>query len=202
MLVNYIKYRISVSCFGEEQLNSKITEYLKFIRKYLCLIIYYSFARYLPVSDEPQSLKLSKPIRGFLARQIFDECGTNINLEKGAYIADGKFIRVGNNSGIGVNAFVQRNVSIGNDVMMGRDVIIMTTSHKTSDPLIPMRSQGGKEVPVIIGDDVWIGSRVIILPGVKIGNGSIIGAGAVVTRDVEPYSVVGGVPAKLIKKRK
>ena len=65
-----------------------------------------------------------------------------------------------------------------------------------------MRYQGGKEVaPVVIGDDVWIGSRVIILPGVKIGNGSVIGAGAVVTKDVEPYSVVGGVPAKLIRRR-
>jgi maltose O-acetyltransferase len=183
-------------------LNSKVSTYLKIVRKYLCLIIYYSFARHLPISDEPQSLKLSKPIRGFLARRIFDECGVNINLEKGAYIADGKSVRVGNNSGIGINAFVQRNVSIGNDVLMGRDVVIMTTSHEFSDTSIPMRLQGGKEVdPVIIGNDVWIGSRAIILPGVKIGNGSIIGAGAVVTRNVDPYSVVGGVPAKLIKKR-
>lgn len=184
-------------------MNIKISIYLEFIKKYVCLIIYYSIAQHLPPSDEPQSLKLSKPIRGFLARRIFEECGENVNLEKGAYIADGKFIRVGNNSGIGVNAFVQRNVSIGNDVMMGRDVIIMTTGHETSDTLIPMRWQGGKEIaPVIIGDDVWIGSRVIILPGIKIGNSSIIGAGAVVTKDIEPYSIVGGVPAKLIKRRK
>lgn len=184
-------------------MKSNVSTYLRMAEKYLCLIVYYSFAKYLPASDEPQSLKLSKPIRGFLARQILDECGTNINLEKGAYIADGKFITIGNNSGIGINAFIQRNVSIGDDVMMGRDVIIMTTSHETSDTSIPMRYQGDKEThPVIIGDDVWIGSRVIILPGVKVGNGSIIGAGAVVTRDIDPYSVVGGVPAKLIKSRK
>lgn len=86
--------------------------------------------------------------------------------------------------------------------MMGRDVIIMTTAHETSETSVPMRLQGSRDIsPVFIGDDVWIGSRVIILPGVKIGSGSIIGAGSVVTRDVEPYSVVGGVPAKLIKKR-
>ncbi|AAM05571.1 acyltransferase [Methanosarcina acetivorans] len=184
-------------------MKSKVINYLKSLEKYTALIFYYSIARHLPPSDEPQSLKLSKPIRGFLASKIFDECGVGVNLEKGAYIADGKFIRVGNYSGIGINSLVQRNVSIGNDVMMGRDVIIMTTSHETSDASIPMRYQGGKEVsPVIIGDDVWIGSRVIILPGVRIGTGSIIGAGAVVTRDVEPYSVVGGTPAKIIKKRK
>src|ERR1035437_343948 len=188
--------------FGEKILSSKISAYFKSIERCLCLIIYYSFAQHLPISDEPQSLKLSKPIRGFLAHRIFDECGEDINLEKGAYIADGKFIRVGNRSGIGINAFVQRHVHIGNDVMMGKDVIIMTTSHEISDKSIPMRYQGGKEVaPVVIDDDVWIGSRVIILPGVKIGNGSVIGPGAVVTRDIEPYSVVGGVPAKLIRRR-
>ena len=55
---------------------------------------------------------------------------------------------------------------------------------------------------VIIGDDVWIGTRVIILPGVRVGTGSIIGAGAVVTKDVPDYAIVGGVPAKIIKFRK
>jgi maltose O-acetyltransferase len=66
-----------------------------------------------------------------------------------------------------------------------------------------MIDQGFKDKePVIIEDDVWIGARVIILPGVKIGKGSIVGAGAVVTKDVEPYSIVAGVPAKLIRKRK
>jgi maltose O-acetyltransferase len=74
-------------------------------------------------------LQLSKSIRGFLAHGIFDECGEDVNLEKGAYIADGKFIKVGNGSGIGINAFVQRYVHIGKDVMMGKDVIIITTSH-------------------------------------------------------------------------
>lgn len=65
-----------------------------------------------------------------------------------------------------------------------------------------MQEQGyTKPRPVVIDDDVWIGSRVTILPGVHIGKGSIIGAAAVVTHDVEPYTIVGGNPAKLIKKR-
>ena len=67
---------------------------------------------------------------------------------------------------------------------------------------VPMREQGyGPEKTIIIGDDVWIGGHVIILPGVNIGNGAIVGAGAVVTRDVPEYAVVGGNPAKVIRFR-
>ncbi len=63
--------------------------------------------------------------------------------------------------------------------------------------------QGEKKgINPIIEDDVWIGRNAIIMPGVRIGKGSIVGAGAVVTKNVEPYSIVGGVPAKLIRKRK
>ena len=66
-----------------------------------------------------------------------------------------------------------------------------------------MRYQGMKErLPIVIGNDVWIGRRVIIMPGVKISDGCIIGAGAVVTKDVPPYCVVAGVPAKIIRRRK
>jgi len=59
-----------------------------------------------------------------------------------------------------------------------------------------------KGLQVIIEDDVWLGRNAIVMPGIKIGRGSIIGAGSVVTKDVEPFSVMGGVPATLIKKRK
>ena len=66
-----------------------------------------------------------------------------------------------------------------------------------------MMEQGFEEErPVVIGNDVWIGDRVIILPGVHVGDGSILAAGAVVTKDVPPYAIVGGVPAKLIRMRK
>lgn len=173
------------------------------IIRHVSLILYYSFAIHLPKSNRPQSLKLSKPIRYTLCKNIFKQCGKNVNVEKGAYIANGRNISVGDNSGLGVNCKIQQNVMIGNDVMMGEDVIILTNSHKFDDCNVPMRLQGFKEIKgVVIEDDVWIGVRVIILPGVRIGKGSIIGAGSVVTKDVKNYSIVGGVPAKLIRYRK
>lgn len=86
---------------------------------------------------------------------------------------------------------------------MGPDVRIITINHKTERTDIPMKGQGVlSPQKVTICDDVWIGARVIILPGVTIGKGSIIGAGAVVTKDVPEYAVMGGVPARVIKFRK
>lgn len=125
-----------------------------------------------------------------------------MNIEKGAQICSG--ISLGDNSGIGENAWMLSDgITIGNDVMMGPDCMMFTSNHRTDNLDIPMWHQGFTEVkPIVIEDDVWIGARVIILQGVTIGRGSIIAAGSVVTKDVEPYSIVGGNPAKLIKKRK
>ncbi len=87
--------------------------------------------------------------------------------------------------------------------MMGPDVVILTQNHKFDRLDIPMLEQGFKdEQPVTICDDVWIGVRAIILPGVTVGKGAIIAAGAVVTKDVCEYAIVGGNPARVIKMRK
>ena len=91
---------------------------------------------------------------------------------------------------------------LGNNVMMGPEVVIYTSGHKHDRIDIPMMEQGSSETqPVIIGNDVWIGRRAIIMPGVTIGDGVIVGAGAVVTKNIEPYMVAVGVPAKAIKSR-
>ena len=87
--------------------------------------------------------------------------------------------------------------------MMGTDCVIITRSHRHDRTDIPMMDQGFEEErPVFVGNDVWLGDRGIILPGVHIGDGCIIGAGSVVTRDIPPYSVAAGIPAKVIKDRK
>jgi len=83
------------------------------------------------------------------------------------------------------------------------EVIILTVGHKYDRLDIPMLEQGHNEPePVTIGDDVWIGTRAIILPGISIGKGAIIGAASVVTKDVSEYAIVCGNPAKVIKSRK
>ena len=88
---------------------------------------------------------------------------------------------------------------IGDDVMMGPNYIIYTRNHSFNRTDIPMNKQGMQDFKsVVIGNDVWIGARVIILPCVQIGDGSIIGAGSIVTKDVPPYAIVGENPAKII----
>ncbi len=87
--------------------------------------------------------------------------------------------------------------------MMGPDVVIFTMNHRADRTDIHMGAQGMTEKrKVIIGNDVWIGQRVMIMPGVTIGDGCIIAAGAVVTKDIPPYSIAGGVPARVLKSRK
>lgn len=87
--------------------------------------------------------------------------------------------------------------------MMGPDVVILSGGHVFDRIDLPMRLQGGKKtLTTVIGNDVWIGTRAIIMPGVRIGNGVIIGAGAVVTKDIPDYAIVGGIPARILKYRK
>lgn len=167
---------------------------------YICLMLYYSIARYLPSSSVPYGLG-ARVIRSFLCKRIFRSSGKDLNIENGVFFASGKDIQIGNNSGLGLNARVTGPLTIGNDVMMGPDVMIFTQNHETKRLDIPMRLQTAPKKGVIIEDDVWIGARVIILPGVTIKKGSIVGAGAIVTKDVPKYAVVAGNPAKIIKYR-
>ena len=94
------------------------------------------------------------------------------------------------------------NLSIGNNVLIAAHCVIIPANHIFSDLDSPINSQGLTTKGIIIEDDVWIGAGCRILDGVTVGKGSIIAAGAVVNKDVEPYTIVGGVPAKIIKKRK
>ena len=169
------------------------------IRHVIAKALYNGIAKHMPLSDSRFSLG-SKRFRRFCAKQILPHCGKNVNIERGAQFAWD--LSVGDNSGVGVNSLISSHVTIGNDVMMGPDCMIFTANHGMERTDIPMWRQNSSEPrPVVIGDDVWIGARVIILPGVHIGDGAVIGAGSVVTKDVEPYSIVGGNPAKLIRMR-
>lgn len=93
-------------------------------------------------------------------------------------------------------------VSIGNDVMIAAHCVLVSSNHSFISIEKPMRLQGGTAEGIIVENDVWIGARVTILDGVTIGKGSILAAGCVVNRDVPPFSIVGGVPARVLKTRK
>jgi acetyltransferase-like isoleucine patch superfamily enzyme len=92
-------------------------------------------------------------------------------------------------------------LKIGNNVSIATGTVIVPANHNFSRRDIPFKSQGSTGLGIIIEDDVWIGANVTILDGIHIGHGAIIGAGAVVTKSVEPFTIVGGVPARFIRER-
>ncbi len=106
---------------------------------------------------------------------------------------------VGFNYGVYVNAY--GGLKIGDKSLVGPCSTIHTANHET-DPNKPLQEQGWIKQPVTIGKWVWIGMSVAILPGVTIGDGAIVGAGSVVTKDIPPWTVAVGNPCKVIKQRK
>ena len=162
--------------------------------------LYVLLFSWFPSSSLPILGKPSMRLRTMCVRGYANYVGKGVNIQRQAIITSS--LSIGEKSGIGANSRIAGPTTIGKYVNMGPECIIFTTNHCHDRTDITMQKQG-YTIPkeVIIGDDVWIGQRVIIMPGVHIGSGSIIGAGAVVTHDVPPYTIVGGVPAKIIKKR-
>jgi len=107
---------------------------------------------------------------------------------------------IGNNSRIGISNTIIGPVTIGNKVNIGQNVLISGLNHTYEDVTKAIADQGVSTAAVTIADDVWIGGNVVILAGISIGEHAVIGAGSVITKDVPPYSVVVGNPAKIVKK--
>lgn len=143
----------------------------------------------------------------YILRPLFKGYGSNFIFDPfGSYTYS--TISVGNDVSIGIGATLWASdsaITIGNKVMFGPNVTIMGGDHNATAVGRYMydihEKLPGDDLPVAIDDDVWIGSGVTILKGVKIGRGSIVAAGALVIRDVAPYSIVGGVPARRLKVR-
>ena len=106
---------------------------------------------------------------------------------------------IGNHTRVGIHNTIIGPVKIGNHVNLAQGITVTALNHNFSDPNKRIDEQGISTTPVTIGDDIWIGANAVILPGVTIGNHSVIAAGAVVTKDVPPHSLAAGAPAKIIK---
>ena len=173
---------------------------LTFIRS-VYLLLYYAIAKHLPDTPLPLS-GVSMYIRKSLARKIFKGSSPNFKVHSDVDFGSGLNVQIGENSSLNRGAWISNDTIIGAEVMMGPHVTILSGGHEFNDLTIPMTQQGAsKRRPVIIGNDVWIGTRVIILPGIKVGDHSIIAAGSVVTKDVPEWAIVGGNPAKVIRLR-
>lgn len=174
----------------------------KFQLKHLFfLAIYYCIARWLPKTG--RCFNIGGHTRIICCKHIFKKCGKKINVERGAFFGKGVDIEIGDYSGIGINANIPGDTIIGDYVMMGPNVTIFPHNHEFRDLTRPMMFQGNtSKVQTIIGNDVWIGQNVMMTPGRKISDGTIIGAGCVLTKDFPAYSVVGGNPSRLLKSRK
>lgn len=137
--------------------------------------------------------------------------GSNVSILRNSIIECTGVIRnlgegliIGNNVGIAQNCFIQvrGKVIIGNDVIFGPGVSLFSENHIFDNPDLPVSIQGEIRKGVIIGDGVWVGARSVILDGVQIGKNSIIAAGSIVNKEVPPYAVAAGVPARILRIRK
>jgi maltose O-acetyltransferase len=145
-----------------------------------------------------------KRLRGWHYRALLAHAGENLRIAEGVVINNAGMVSVGDNCYLGTDVQLypwNAPITMGNNVLVAAGVRMITRKHGFADIDMPMSEQGYENAPIVIEDDVWIGFQAVILPNVTIGHGSIVGASAVVTRDIEPYSIVGGVPARLIRKR-
>lgn len=170
------------------------------------LIIYYILINRLPNS---RIFAFSNIIRLWYFESILnikEKCPNNgvkkiEAIQNNIYISRGVNVTIGYGCQINENVFIQ-GAKIGRYVMIAPNVSILSSEHNYISLAKPMALQGKiEEKYSIIEDDVWVGRNVIIMPGIRIGKGSIIGAGAIVTKNVESYSIMAGIPAKKIRSR-
>lgn len=141
----------------------------------------------------------SRSLRMFYLRLYLADFGKGTNVQMGCRFLNGRKVHLGDRNVINFgNLFDGRrhHIRIGDDVSIGPEACILTLGHEPESK--DFSDKGGD---VVIGDKVWIACRAVVLPGVEIGEGAVVGAGSVVSQDVEPYTVVAGNPAKFVKPR-
>ncbi|MFA9395555.1 MAG: DapH/DapD/GlmU-related protein [Halodesulfovibrio sp.] len=131
------------------------------------------------------------------------EVGRGVVIYPGVWIAPGRNLVIGDNVDLALGVLITTSggVHIGNRTLIGYRTQILSSDHEIPPIGTPFPISGNVHKPVYIGSDVWVGANCIITAGVTIGSGSVIAAGSVVTKDVAENTIVGGCPAKLIRKR-
>lgn len=173
---------------------------IKRIIKDVLSFVYDLILKNFPSKNSPHSIGCR--LRICYLSNFFKSTGKLVNIQPGVHFEGLHNISIGDYSGIGRNSIIIASCKliIGQNVMIAPELIVFTANHEMKKDL-PMIHQSITIAPVTIGNDVWIGARVTILAGVSVGDGAIIAAGAVVTKSVEPYSIVGGIPARPIGTR-
>ena len=142
-------------------------------------------------------------LRGLFYRALFLGAGKSLLIYPSVYIIFSHRMRVGQRVAINVGTYIDAGgeIAIGDHVMIGPHCVISSREHSIEPNDVPMCFQPVRYGAIAIGDDVWIGANVSIRGGVKIGDGCVIAAGAVVVGDIPPNAIAGGVPAKVLRYR-
>ncbi len=172
------------------------------IKRLFFLLCYYGVAQYLPDSYVSIIGGISNKIRVFCVKRIVKKAGKIDTINRRVYIGNGIDVELGDHCTLGANVSIPRNTIVGNYSMISRQTHILANNHCFDRTDIPIKLQGYyPDKQTIIEDDVWIGMRSFLTPGRHVRKGTIVAAGSVLTKDFEEYSIVGGNPAKLIRKR-
>jgi acetyltransferase-like isoleucine patch superfamily enzyme len=143
-------------------------------------------------------------LRNFCYRFVLNEMGENCNICDGVSILYTGNVSIGNRVSIHEYTLIggRGKIKIGNNVAIAHDCSIVSESHNFSDMDILIKDQGLTTEPIFIGNDVWLGCKVVVLGNVTIGNGSVIGAGSVVTKNIPENTIAVGNPCRVIRFRK
>lgn len=181
-------------------LTRKILKVLKwrFVPHSVLAWMEYTWAGCIDVLPAVAAFLPSHSFRLMILRRLGARIGERTSVHRGCHFYNVPGLRMGRNSVVnqGVILDARRGLMIGDNVSISEQAIIYTLQHDLDDANFEVTGS-----PVTIGDRAFIGARAIVLPGVNIGEGAVVAAGAVVTRDVPPFTVVGGVPAKPIRQR-
>jgi galactoside O-acetyltransferase len=167
------------------------------------LIRRFIFKRKVKKSGNNVNIGIGVDILGSLNIQT----GDNIFIMKHSslYAHSNALIKMGSNININSNTCIGASdggkIILGDNVLIGQNVVLRASNHEFKSNKIPIIKQGHTGGEIIIGDDCWIAANVVITSGVNLAKGTVVAAGAVVTKSTEPYSIVGGVPARKISER-